>query len=360
MHPDDLDLDATNPRLAGDNLKSSDEVEIIKVLWREKAVAELVESISENGYWKHEEIFATKERGRFVVIEGNRRLAAIKLLLHPELSAKAGIKNIPTITSKVKESITQLPVIECSRFDVWQYLGFKHVNGPQDWDSIAKAEYVARIHNEYGIPLDEIARTIGDRNNTVKRLYRGLMVLKQAEDTAVFDRDNIYGSRFAYSHLWTGLNFPNTQAFIGLDPDKSLQPNPVPKRKLEELGELCLWLYGNKERGEAPLIRSQNPDLRKLDAVLGSPNGIAALRNKFPLDSALNASRGDKRLLREALVAGEKALRDCRGYVVNGYEGESDLVDMAESIQSLAIKLYAEMVEYEPPSKSSSKRRARK
>jgi len=358
-HPDELYLDADNPRLAGDDLESNDQIEIIKVLWREKAVAELVASIAENGYWKHEELFATKEGSHLVVIEGNRRLAAVKLLLHPELAEEAGIRNIPDITEKVRASIIELPVIECSRFQVWQYLGFKHVNGPQDWDSIAKAEYIARVHNDYGISLEEIARTIGDRNNTVKRLYRGLMVLKQAEDSGVFNRSDIYSSRFAYSHLWTGLTFTNTQEFIGLQPEKSFKPNPVPKSKLENLGELCLWLYGSKENGVAPVIRSQNPDLRKLDAVLSSPNGIAALRNKFPLDAAEKASHGDKRLLREAIVAADRALRDCRGYVVTGYEGESDLLKMAESIFSLADSVLRDMEEYEQRAKGSGSRRKR-
>lgn len=357
VHPDDLDLDAKNPRLAGLEFKQKDQTEILKTLWREKAVSELTESIAENGYWKHEEIFATREHGRLVVMEGNRRVAAVKLLLHPELAAEVGAKNLPTVSKEIKPTLLELPIIECSRFDVWQYLGFKHVNGPQEWDSIAKAEYIAMVYNDYGVPLDDIARTIGDKNNTVKRMYQGLMVLKQAEEAGVFDRSDIYSSRFSYSHLWTGLTYPNTQAFLGLKPDKSLKPNPVPKNKLGELGELCRWLYGSKKDGESPVIRSQNPDLRRLEAVLGSPNGIAALRNRFPLESAERASRGDKRLLREALVAGEKALRDCRGYVVTGYEGERDLLKIADSIHALAVSVLREMEAYEHPAGGSNKRK---
>ena len=36
---------------------------------------------STSGYWEHEKLFAAREKGKLVVIEGNRRLAAVKLLL---------------------------------------------------------------------------------------------------------------------------------------------------------------------------------------------------------------------------------------------------------------------------------------
>ena len=72
---------------------------------------------------------------------------------------------------------------------MWDFIGYKHVKGPQEWDSIAKAEYIARIHEEYKIPLDQIAKAIGDRNATVERLYRGLKVLRQAEEAGFLIRE---------------------------------------------------------------------------------------------------------------------------------------------------------------------------
>lgn len=363
VSPDDLDLDASNPRLASTDLKQKDQVEILRVLWREMAVSELVDSIAENGYWGHEEIFATKEGGRLVVIEGNRRVAAIKLLLDENLVREIGARGIPPtsqLKKEVRDSISQLPVIECSRTDIWQYLGFKHVNGPQDWDSVAKAQYISRVHTELGIDLRDIARTIGDKHNTVVRLYRGWTVLSQAEKAGVFDRDDIWNPRFAYSHLWVGLTYPNIQAFIGLDPEKIDKKELVPKTNLEELGELLLWLYGSKERNEPPVIKSQNPDLRKLEEAVSSRNGIAALRRKYPLDVAVNASRGDQRLFREALVAAERALRECKGYVSTGYEGESDLLKSAENIETLAATILEEMSRYSNNQTATSKRRSRK
>jgi hypothetical protein len=342
----DLYLDPRNPRLAGEDLTVDQQDEIAKILWRDRAVNELVDSIAASGYWKHEELFAAKEGGKLVVIEGNRRLAAVKLLTDDTLRNRLGITGLPSLSTADRQKLETLPVIECKREDVWQYIGFKHVNGPQDWDSIAKAEYIARVHNEYKIPLDQIARTIGDRHDTARRLYRGLMVLQQAEQTGKFDVHDRYNTRFAYSHLWTGLGYDNIQKFLGLTADKGFEPNPIPKSHLEHLRELCLWLYGSKKEHKEPIIRSQNPDLRKLDETLGSKNGVAALRSGLPLETALKASRGDERLLREALVHAEQKLKEARGLVLTGFSGEdAELLSKAKVIVTLSESIAAEMEE---------------
>jgi hypothetical protein len=357
----DLYLDPKNPRLAGEDLTVEQQDEIVKLLWRERAVNELVDSIAASGYWKYEILFAAKEGGKLVVIEGNRRLAAVKLLTDDSLRNRLSISGIPTLNAADRQKLETLPVIECKREDVWEFIGFKHVNGPQDWDSIAKAEYIARVRNEYKIPLDQIARTIGDRHDTVRRLYRGLMVLQQAEQTGKFDVHDRYNTRFAYSHLWTGLGYENIRTFLGLTADRGFKPNPVPKNYLENLQELCLWLYGSKKEHKEPIIRSQNPDLRKLDEALGSKNGVAALRSGLPLETALNASRGDERLLREALVLAEQKLKEARGLVLTGFTGEdAELLSKAEVILTIADSIASEMEDIASQTTSDGSSRKRK
>ena len=343
----ELWLDAKNPRLAGDDLTVDDQDKIIEILWKDRAVNELVDSIGASGYWKHEELFAAREGGKLIVIEGNRRFAAVKLLLDDGLRNRLGITGLPVLPVAERQKLERLPVIECRREDVWQYIGFKHVNGPQDWDSIAKAEYIARVHNDYGVPLEQIGRTIGDRHDTVRRLYRGLMVLQQAERTGKFDVTDRYNTRFAYSHLWTGLGYENIQNFLGLASEKGFGPDPVPKAHLENVRELCLWLYGSRKEHKEPVVRSQNPDLRRLDEALGSKNGIAALRSGLPLDTALKASRGDARLLREALVLAEQKLKEARGLVLTGYSGDdTELLSKANVIRTLSESIADEMEDF--------------
>jgi hypothetical protein len=354
----DLYLDAKNPRLAGESFSLSEQDEIVRVLWQERAVNELVDSIAASGYWRHEELFAAKEGGKLVVIEGNRRLAAVKLLTDDALRARLQLSGLPNLAPAERKKLETLPVIQCKREDVWQFIGFKHVNGPQDWDSIAKAEYIARVHNEFGVPLEEIGRTIGDRHDTVRRLYRGLMVLNQATTAGKFEIEDRYNTRFAYSHLWTGLGYENIQKFLGLNSEKGFEPNPVPKDRLENLREFLLWLYGSKKDHKEPQVRSQNPDLRRLDETLGNKDGIAALRGGLPLDTALNASRGDPRLLREALVIAEQKLKEARGLVLTGFTGEdADLLNKAKAIYALSSSIADEMEGMASEEKPARKKR---
>jgi hypothetical protein len=358
---EDLYLDPKNPRLAEDGFGIEDQVQILKVLWKERAVNEIVDSIAASGYWPQEVLFATREEGKLVVVEGNRRLSAVKLLLSRELQKEVGATGVPSIGKSLRESLLHLPVVEYTREQLWEYVGFKHVNGPQDWDSIAKAEYIARVHSDYGQSLENIAKTIGDDNATVKRLYKGFTVLRQAEREQVFDRKDSWKKKFPFSHLWTGLGYTGIQQFLGIKAEDWTKSNPVPKGRIPQLGELCLWLFGSQSSETRPLVMSQNPDLRYLDEVLRTKDGYAALRARLPLSVALKVSRGDKTLLREAVIQADQSLREALGYIPTGYDGELDLFERAKGIHNLAAAIRDEMSRFNersaPPSMRRTKRR---
>lgn len=349
----DLRFDARNPRLSEDEDVS--QAELLMRLWRDFAVDELALSIAANGFFPHEPLFAAEEDGELVVVEGNRRLAAVRLLRHATLRADVGATDLPRISKRRAAELESLPVVVCPRADIWQYVGFKHVNGPQAWRSHSKAQYIAWVHNELDVPLPDIAEQIGDKHHTVRRLYRALMVLQQAEDADVFHVEDRAKKQFAFSHLYTGLDYKGFEQFVGIKRDSSYKPRPVPKRSLPQLGQLLIWLYGSKSRNEEPVIRSQNPDLRILDEVLLSKDGTAALKRGLGLDISYDIGRGDDALFREALLGARQSLQEARGKLLTGYKGERDLKRVAEDILILAENIDEEM-QY----RQTSARRAKK
>ena len=175
----DLHLDARNPRLVeyGISPKESEE-KILEVLWNKMAVDEVAMSIAASGYWSYEPLIVTDENERTVVIDGNRRLAAVKVLCSKPLREKLGVTDLPDLSAEALKDLQELPAIRVAkREDAWRYLGFKHVNGPAKWRSYAKAQYIAFVHNKTGEKLEAIAAQIGDRHRTVQKLYRALMVI---------------------------------------------------------------------------------------------------------------------------------------------------------------------------------------
>lgn len=340
--PSDLYLDSLNPRLSEERVEKASQDEIARVLWQDKEVSELVDSIAHNGYWQHEELFAVKEGGQLVVVEGNRRLTAVKLLSDPELVKRLKIKGIPDrLPANIRKSFEKLPVVFCTREYLWKYAGFKHLNGPKEWDSVAKANYVANVHETYRVPLDEIARTIGDRHDTTRRLYFAYTILRQAEKCGVFDRRTCYSKRFPFSHLSTGLGYKSVQSYLGVRDKEALKPEPVPKAHMPKLGDYCQWLFGKRAEDGSPaiqpMIRSQNPDLRNLSEVLDSPKAVQLLKETKSLDRAVRSLKTDSQLLFESLIVAENALRDASAYVATGINGdENDIRASLNNILKLA------------------------
>jgi len=351
----DLHFDYDNPRLAEYGItKATPEDEILQILWDAMDVRELVQSIAASGFFPQEALIVADEDGRKVVIEGNRRLAAVKVLLAGDHNGDRGWA-IPEITPEARAALQTLPTIGSSRKDAWRFLGFKHVNGPAKWSSYAKAAYISTVHKTFKIPLSDIANQIGDRHNTVQRLYRGLMVLEQAERHGVYNRDNVFRNRLAFSHLYTGLDYEGISGFLNMAPKETETDSPVPDEKLKELGELLVWLYGNKSEATPPVVETQNPDLRRLNAVVANREAVAALRAGEDLSKAYEISRPATSVFEEALLAAKRELTTARAALSGGYDNSLELLKIAGTIANLADDMYTEMERKSRPQEKKSR-----
>ena len=162
----------------------------------------------------------------------------------------------------------------------------------------------------HGIPLEDIAAQIGDYNSTVQRMYRGLMIVEQAEKARVFSRADVGKSKFYFNYIYTGMDYPGISKFLGIEGKGTSQRMPVPSSKVRHLGELMGWLYGKESTNQPSLIQSQNPDLKTLDTVLQSDDGIRALRDGLPLSVAHDISQERSEDLQIVLTAGKAELTE--------------------------------------------------
>lgn len=346
----DLHFDRANPRLAeyGIALDVSDS-EIIKILWDEMDVLELVQSISASGFFPHESLIVAEEEGKRIVIEGNRRLAAVRVILESTLAEEHGW-SLPPVSDDIRSQLLTLPAILASREDSWRYLGFKHVNGPAKWSSYAKAAYVAKIKREYGTSLVDIAHQIGDRHGTVQKIYRALMVLEQAEKEKVYDREDRFNRRLAFSHLYTGLEYDGIGSFLNLREKTDETDSPVPQSEIEKSGELLTWLYGSKKEKKPPVVKSQNPHLRQLNSVVSNRESLAALRADVDLEKAFQISQPPRYVFEQALIGAKRELATAQSYLTEGDDFSDELLKIAGTIANMSDDLYEEMTRKRNPS----------
>lgn len=297
---DELNLDPMNPRLGRNNtrpdLPQSDILELMKDWTLDELAVSFLES---GGFWTHEAVLATKERlygkTRLVVIEGNRRLAALMLLREAIEGRPISRKweEIAKGAKPPKKLFTEIPYIEVdNRADIESFLGFRHVTGIKEWRPAEKAEYIAKLIDERGMDYEQVMKKIGSKTQTVRQNYISYRLLLEIEDTVDVPDENLE-DRFSVMYL--SLRTRGVQKYLHIDiqAEPAKAKRPVPKQHLEALAKFAIWLFGDEERD--PLFT----DSRKVDdfgRILESRKAVEYLeRSEEPsFDIAYRLAGGDE------------------------------------------------------------------
>ena len=306
-----LRLDLDNPRLqTGDDLTASTEEQVIEFLADIAALDELVLSICTNKYLNLEPLIVHgTNSGPYKVLEGNRRLASIKIIQDPALAASLGIKVPTPVPLEVKKSLEKILVYRVKSPDeAREFIGFKHINGPQRWDAFAKAKYVTNWYRDAkgALTIDEIADKMGDNNNTLRAYIYAVLILDQAAAAGQWSVEDraVKSGRFAFSHLYTALGREQYQDFLGLKNGWSNKPSvtPIKKAYLGNLGEVLSYMYGAASEGRPSLIKSQNPDLKNLGLAIVDDKARKALENRATLEQALDELKEPASAFHDSLI----------------------------------------------------------
>jgi ParB-like chromosome segregation protein Spo0J len=107
-----LHLDPKNPRL-GRNASESSPRELIQLLFEHDKAIEVAQSIAARGYFPNEPLLAIYEDGHYVVVEGNRRLAALKALREPGLLEGTLERQVERLSRRIIDNggIAKVPVV---------------------------------------------------------------------------------------------------------------------------------------------------------------------------------------------------------------------------------------------------------
>lgn len=307
---DALYLDAKNPRLgrhyANVNLSQDDVLDLMS----DWVLDELAVSYLESGFWAHEALLVVKEKmdgnERLVVVEGNRRLAALIYLRRAVNGEKVSKKWSSLVENKVvsNELFDQIPYIQVeSRKAIESFLGFRHVTGIKEWKPEEKARYIVHLIDDRHMTYEQVMRKIGSKTRTVRENYVSYRLLLQMESKL-----EDFDSKFAedrFSVMYLTLKTGGVQKYLQIDimADPETAKSPVPDSHLKNLGNFALWLFGNDNR--PPLfVDSRQKD--NFSTILESPDAVRYLEDdKRPnFDYAFQLARGDEleiiRLINEA------------------------------------------------------------
>lgn len=281
-------LDPENPRLPK-SMANKNESEIINYLLSDASLIELMLAIGKNGFFEGEQLLVVPHNDKYIVIEGNRRLSAVKLLHNPEIGKVYSSKISQVIDESAPENIpNKIPCLIFENKDlILKYLGFRHITGIKSWKLLEKARYLTKLKDDYYSNLSipeasrEIAKMIGSRKDYVMRVLTGY------ELYVVIERNNFYNIRglddtsFFFNYLADSLSRQGIADFLNVNLEEDI---PTQNLNFNNLKEWTNWLF-NKDLPNKIIGDSDN--LNNLNRILRQPAALEAFRRGDKISIAL-------------------------------------------------------------------------
>jgi len=311
-----LFLDTTNPRLPF-KIQGKSEADLIKYIKKAYYLEELAQSMSVNGYLDEEPLvaipndlpekfnkipetelkndedylnFISDEGTTFTVVEGNRRLSTVKLLLND------GFTSYQPNSEDIRDDLTILPVIIYpNKNSVLTYLGVRHINPVRKWGAYEKARYIAQMIEQHDISIDEVQKRIGDTSNSARKTYTCYRLIEFMESEFSYDSEDAK-ENFSFLMLATGQG--SIKRYIGI-PEKWNDivdfDKIISRDNNEKLKRVFRWIYGD---GDKLSVITESRDItNKLSPVLNHEESTKYLEEYQDLEGAYERSDGDDLLL---------------------------------------------------------------
>ena len=128
----------------------------------------------------------------------------------------------------------------------------------------------------------------------------------------------------------------------------------VPREKLDRLRQVLVWIYGSKADDVEPVVRTRNPDIKRLGEVLVNAEGRHVLEQGRGLDTAHASTVSADTRFTALLLRARNAIRDAAGSL-RAYDGQDQsLLDIADDIKETADMVYPSMAKKRRDARSSA------
>lgn len=250
-------LDPNNPRFWSEQTRNAADVPDQKVPEEthqlrarnrisEHGIEELKNSILRNGFLPLDRIVVRELAGlgdKYVVIEGNRRLAAL-LTLRDQISegtiVEAEISE--DYLEKLKNTTDVLEVLvysgEQTKDIAWMLQGIRHISGIRDWSPAQQGKLVAEQIDNKGLSFTQAGQCFGLSAQAVGRRYRSYKALEQMrrDDDFQSKAENRY-----YSLFEEAVRQKEVRNWLGWDDEECKFKNK------ENLKQFYSWICPDEE-----------------------------------------------------------------------------------------------------------------
>jgi len=169
MKVSSLKLDERNPRLTRDGAYETQK-DIIRHLFEHEDTMQVASSIAARGFFSSEPLLAIKQDDAYVVVEGNRRLAALKVLLKPDLLDGSVQRTVGKLSTKAADrDLSNVPVIIApTRRLTDRLLAGRHIGTPvKAWDAANRAAFILEKLAE-GYDVKEVRDELGFSESDIR------------------------------------------------------------------------------------------------------------------------------------------------------------------------------------------------
>lgn len=310
IETENLDFDPENPRFYRLNDKASSDTAVVEEMLDDESVQDLMLSIGEQNYFPGEPLLVVKKDNGYIVVEGNRRLAAVKLLNNELHAPKKKEKSVQLIIDEALHKPTVLPcLVYDNREDVLRYIGYRHITGVKEWDSLSKAKYLKELSDTFykGVAYDtlfkSLAKEIGSKAYYVGLLLTSLNLYEIAADNDFFELP-MTEKDVDFSYITTALGYKNITEWIGLKDRNDVDAEGL---ELHNLNKLFAWFFVKDQQGDT--IIGESRSISKLNKIVAHSSAVDNLVKSKSLDEAFLYTNGQEEALEEALNLAESGLR---------------------------------------------------
>jgi hypothetical protein len=334
-----LRLDSENPRFGSAAGELTDQFQIALELDKRFDPLRVAVSIAEHGFFISEPLIAVEDKsnGTYIVVEGNRRLTALKGLSDPALRdllarQTPGWKALPEFESSV-----HIPVIVAEqRSDVDAILGFRHISGIEPWDPFSQARFVHDLVDS-GNSIKEVARIVGRPVSEVQAMYRDFDILIQAREEFGLDTSRAERSFGVFN---AAMNVAQIRTYVGAPTPSRVDPTTfqMSDDSSEEMRVVLGLIFGSERN--LPRVITDSRHLRDLGRVLADQSGEAlrVLVTTGSLDEAKEALGSADERLRKTLVRAARALENATRLANTAPQEMSPEIEMLLAACQLAIE----------------------